>query len=148
MERLLIGRKDKASLPLFGLNKVPIKIDTGAYTSSIHCDHIEKVMDGDNEVLKVEFFSHENIPAPIQIFDTFSEKVVKSSTGQPENRYVIKGDIILFGKKYSTNFSLTERRNMRYPILLGRKLLNRRFVVDSSKTNLSVLNKKTTVFIR
>lgn len=148
MEKILIGRKDKANFPLFDLEGVPVKIDTGAYTSSIHCDHIEKVQDGEGESLRVEFFSWQERPAPIVVFEEFTEKIVKSSTGLPESRYFIKGNIVLFGKKYSTSFSLTERKGMRYPVLLGRKLLNKRFVVDPSKTNLSVLNKKTSVFIR
>jgi hypothetical protein len=37
----------------------------------------------------------------------------------------------------NTEFSLTERRGMRYPILLGRKLLNKRFLIDTSLVNLS-----------
>lgn len=148
MERLVIGRKDHVNLPLFGLKKVPVKVDTGAYTSSIHCDHVDKVMDGGKEVLKVEFFAWDNRPAPIVIFEDFQEKKVKSSSGHEESRYIVKGNIELFGKVIKTPFSLTERQEMRYPILLGRKLLNNRFIVDPSKTNLSALGRKTSVYIR
>ena len=61
MEKIIIGRKDHADLPTFGLKNVPVKIDSGAYSSSIHCDHITLIEDGDESSLKVEFFGTEEI---------------------------------------------------------------------------------------
>ncbi|TXI83801.1 MAG: ATP-dependent zinc protease, partial [Crocinitomicaceae bacterium] len=52
-------------------------------------------------------------------------------------RYFIKCTIELLGRKIKTEFSLTERKGMRYPILLGRKLLNKRFIIDTSLVNVS-----------
>jgi len=148
MEKIIIGRKDHADLPLFGLKHVPVKIDTGAYTSSIHCDHITLIESDGEEFLKVEFFGTETTEAPIVTFETFVTKKVRSSSGQEEFRYFVQGDIILFGKKYNTMFSLSERLNMRYPILLGRKLLKRRFIVDTTKIDLSLNNLKTTIYTK
>jgi hypothetical protein len=148
MEKIIIGRKDHADLPTFGLKNVPVKIDTGAYSSSIHCDHITLIEEGDEKCLKVEFFGTETEEAPIVVFDSFETKKVRSSTGQEEIRYFVKGDIVLFGKKYQTMFSLSERLNMRYPILLGRKLLKNKFIVDSSKIDLSLNKLKTTIYIK
>ena len=148
MERVVIGRKDKADFPLFNLKKVPVKIDTGAYTSSIHCDKIEVIEKNGNEVLEVQFFNWDGVECTSQYFEEFSEKRVRSSTGEMESRFIVIGTIRLFGKTYKTPFSLSKRMKMKYPVLLGRKLLNKKFVVDSSKTNLSVLNKTTTVYIR
>ena len=148
MERVVIGRKDTADLPKFQLVKVPIKIDTGAYTSSIHCDQIDKEMVEGKEVLKVRFFSLTKEEIPEIVFEQFSEKRVRSSTGEMETRFIVVGSIVLFGKTYKTPFSLSKRMKMKYPILIGRKLLNKKFVVDSSKTNLSSLKKNTAVYIR
>lgn len=148
MEKLIIGRKDHADLPIFGLSKVPVKIDTGAYTSSIHCDNIELKRVNDTPILMVEFFANGEEMAPVVHFENFYEKKVRSSIGKEEIRYFVDGNIVLFGKKYKTKFSLTERKRMRYPILLGRKLLNKRFVVDSSKIDLSLNNDRTSLFIR
>ncbi|MFA7274145.1 MAG: RimK/LysX family protein [Crocinitomicaceae bacterium] len=147
MEKLIIGRKDHADLPLFGLVNVPVKIDTGAYSSSIHCDKIDLIEAGGKEFLKVEFFAANGLPATVVTFETFKTKKVRSSSGQEENRYFVYGNIVLFSKKYKALFSLTKRKRMRYPILLGRKLLNKRFIVDPSKIDLSLNNLKSTVFI-
>jgi len=37
-----IGRIDKADFPELNLQNIEVKIDTGAYTSAIHCDYIEE----------------------------------------------------------------------------------------------------------
>ena len=39
----LIGRLDKADFPEYSLANIDIKIDTGAYTSAIHCHNIREV---------------------------------------------------------------------------------------------------------
>jgi hypothetical protein len=54
-----------------------------------------------------------------------------------QERYIIKSKIILFGKAYKAEFSLSDRSHMKNPILLGRKLLNGKFVVDVSEEDLS-----------
>lgn len=129
-KQLIIGRKDVADLPRFGLSGVPVKIDSGAYTSTIHCAKVEE-NDGKLEVIfldkKDDAFTGEKV-----IFDEFSVKKVRSSSGQAQYRYKVKGNILLFGKKYNTEFTLSRRTKMRYPVLLGRKLLNKRFLIDTS----------------
>ena len=148
MEKIVIGRKDFADFPSFGLTKVPVKIDTGAYTSSIHCDYVELVQKEGRTQLEVRFFDQNGVKAPSYFFDNFKEKVVRSSSGDGERRYFIEGEILLFDEKIKTLFSLTRRVRMKNPVLLGRKLLNRNFVVDSSKVYLSKNKKKLTVNIR
>lgn len=129
-QKLIIGRKDVADLPRFGLFGVPVKIDSGAYTSTIHCAKVEE-----NEgKLEVIFLDKKDISftGDKVIFDEYSVKKVRSSSGQAQYRYKVKGNILLFGKKYNTEFTLSRRTKMRYPVLLGRKLLNKRFLIDTS----------------
>ena len=52
----MIGRFDRADFPDLQLNDISIKIDTGAYTSSIHCDNIIEV----DDVLKCTFLDEEH----------------------------------------------------------------------------------------
>ena len=42
-----------------------------------------------------------------------------------------------FGKKYKTVISLTDRSDMKYPMLIGRKFLSERFLVDVSQEYLT-----------
>ena len=55
---------------------------------------------------------------------------VKSSNGAVQERIFIKTTLRLFGREYETELSLTDRKNMKYPMLIGRKFLEGRFVVD------------------
>jgi hypothetical protein len=136
-----IGRIDKLDLPDLGLVKVQAKIDTGAYTSAIHCSkiHVEKDKEG-VEVL-VYTISGKRLGQGMKAkkFKTtdFKLKKIKSSNGQVQERYVVKTKIKIFNKLYKTEFSLSDRSHMKNPILLGRKLLSGRFVVDVAEENLS-----------
>ena len=40
----IIGRLEKVSFPAFQLHNIDAKIDTGAYTSSIHCKKAKEVV--------------------------------------------------------------------------------------------------------
>ena len=139
--KTLIGRRDVANLPDFGLEGVAVKVDSGAYTSSIHVTICQEIEKNGEKKLEVVFLDG-NHPAytgkPIY-FTTYRRKKVKSSTGHDQFRFFIKWSIEILDRKVNTEFSLTERRGMRYPILLGRKLLHKRFLIDSSLVNLSQL---------
>lgn len=131
----VIGRKDKASFPDLGLKNIPIKIDTGAYTSSIHCSNFQVV----DDVLLADFFD-EDFPKqkPKRVsFTDFSTKKVKSSNGIIQHRYQIKSHIKLFGKRYKISLTLADRKKMKNPVLIGRKFLNKKFIVDTDLKDLS-----------
>lgn len=139
VNKRIIGRKDLVSFPAFELVEVPAKIDSGAYSCSMHCELIEIIEFDDTEQLRVVFLEP-GIPGYTGkeiIFNEFKTKTVKSSNGISQERYFVKGTVQLFGESIETVFSLTERTGLRNPVLLGRKLLNRRFLVDTSKTNCS-----------
>ncbi|SMG21459.1 Uncharacterized conserved protein [Marivirga sericea] len=137
----IIGRIDKLDLPELGLSKVQAKIDTGAYTSAIHCSkiHIEKTKEGTGFLVYTISGKRLGQGMKAKKFKTseFKLKRIKSSNGQVQERYVIKTKIKIFNKIYNTEFSLSDRSHMKNPILLGRKLLSGRFVVDVTEENLS-----------
>lgn len=130
-----IGRIDKADFPLLHLIDIEVKIDTGAYTSSIHCKNV-KIVDN---YLKCTFLdeAHPNYHEKEIIFDKYDVRDVKSSNGQMETRYRILTEIILFEQTYPIFLTLSDRLEMRYPVLLGRKFLSKKFNVDINKTNIS-----------
>ena len=63
-------------------------------------------------------------------FEAYSQKKIKNSFGEIEERYIIKTLISIGGKKINTTISLSDRESMRYPVLIGRRLLKGRFLVD------------------
>lgn len=126
---LVIGRKELIEIPLIMNEPFVAKIDSGAYSNSIHCDTILLQFDGSIDIIidKVVLA----LPA-----GSFRYKNVKSSNGQSEKRVTTKLSIIFNNKKYKTTFTFTNRNNMKSKVLLGRKFLAKRFIIDVSKTNL------------
>jgi len=133
--KTIIGRIDKANFPDLNLNDIAIKIDTGAYTSSIHCKDIQE----ENGVLKCRFLDkqHPNYNKKLFVFEEYDTVTVRSSNGLAEKRYGIKSSIKLFGKIYKISLSLSDRKEMRFPVLIGRKFLNNKFVVDPQLKDIS-----------
>lgn len=140
MPKKVIGRIDKADFPTLDLFDIDIKIDTGAYTSSIHCHKVIVI----DDVLICIFYDegHPYYNGKEIKFKEFTTAKVKSSNGLVQNRYKVKTTIVLFGKKYSISLTLSTRDDMKYPILIGRKFLSNKFIVDVTQKDVSY-NKKT-----
>ncbi len=143
-EKLVIGRKDKLDLPALALFDIDAKIDTGAYTGAIHCHNIELIPHPEGEKVKFNLLdpSHEDYNEQQFILPVHRKKRVKSSSGNVENRVFIQTEIKILGSTYMAELSLTDRSDMRYPVLIGRKLLKKRFLVDVDRINVSYRKKK------
>ena len=130
-DKIIIGRRELAALPDFGLEQVKVKVDSGAYTSSIHVTSCFEKADQ----LHVVFLDnkHPGFTGQEMHFKKFRTKKVKSSNGEIQERYFVFGTMIIAGLSIQTEFSLTVRKGMRYPILLGRKILNKYFLIDTSQ---------------
>lgn len=139
MEKKVIGRFDKADFPALDLYDIAVKIDTGAYTSSIHCkDIIEK-----ENTLECTFLDdeHPTYNGKKFVFEDFDVVFVRSSNGIIQKRYQVQSKIKLFGKIFKISLSLSDRQEMRYPVLIGRKFLTKKFIVDTELIDVSY-NKK------
>jgi hypothetical protein len=131
----ILGRSDRVHLPGLGLRNIHVKIDTGAYTSSLHCSRAE-VVNGKLEFVLLDE-EHPEFTGMKFSVDTFTEREIKNSFGVAEKRYVIETSIKIFDEEIMTEFSLSDRDALRFPILLGRKVLRDRFLIDVTKKNLS-----------
>ncbi|MGK6351203.1 ATP-dependent zinc protease family protein [Parapedobacter sp. DT-150] len=133
-----IGWKDVVDLPDLGLRGIPAKIDTGARTSVLHCSLVRLVKRGRKQYVEFrpldERSGHQ---ANTYTFPFHSERKVRNSFGQEENRYIINTFVLLFGELHPIELSLRDRSGMEFPILLGRSFIRKKFLVDVSRTNLS-----------
>ena len=135
----IIGRVDIADFPEINLQDIKIKVDTGAYTSSIHCHDVHEVKSNGEKHIEFELLdpSHPEYENKVYKVKNYNEKAIKSSNGIIEHRYIIKTIIVIFNEKYPIELSLSERSDMKFPILLGRKFLNKQFIVNPSLINVS-----------
>lgn len=139
-----IGRVDQADFPELDLEDIKIKVDTGAFTSSIHSHEIIEVEEGNEKFIEFKLLdpSHPNYSSRTFKTKNYYKKAVKSSFGDVEKRFVVKTTIVVFDEEYPIELSLSERGQMTYPILLGRKFLNNRFIVNPAEKNISYHLKK------
>lgn len=129
----IIGRKELVDFPDLGITGIYAKIDTGAYSNTLHCHDIK--VKGKNLTFKVLDPQHPVFSSKEQSFSDFTRKKIKNSFGEIEERYMIKTKIKIAGRLIKSIISLTDRGKMRYPVLIGRKLLKNKFVVDVSIKN-------------
>lgn len=125
----IVGWRELVSLPDLALSSIPAKIDTGARTSSLHAkvlDDFER--DGEQFVrFAVDWDGerHEGVAIHVDI------RGITSSNGETQSRYVIKTPLIIGETRFRAEISLADRSDMKFPMLIGRSSLRRRFLVDS-----------------
>jgi len=135
IQKIIIGRLEKISLPDFGLKGIEAKIDTGAYNGAIHVSEShEEEIEGEI-VLKFTLLDETHPEYNGKTFSTkdFEKKVVRNSIGGSQTRYLIPTRLVLKNKEFNVKLGLTDRREMRYPVLIGRKIIKKHFVVDAAK---------------
>ncbi len=131
----IVGRKEIISIIDLDLIDLDAKIDTGADSNALHCDHIEITENIVHFTLLDEIhpaYHGKRISLPL-----YKLKKVKSSNGETQLRPSIKVSVEFMGKKYLSVISLANRADMKFPMLIGRRFLKDRFLVDVSKEYLS-----------
>ena len=128
----VLGRVERIDLIDLGINGVPAKIDTGADSSSIWASNIKETNIG----LQCIFFGPGSpyYTGEVVVFPRNYEITrVANSFGQKELRYKLKLRIRVNGRQIRATFTLANRSKKTYPILLGRRLLRSKFIVDVTK---------------
>lgn len=133
--KIVIGAIEACHLPELSIFDLHTRVDTGAKTSSLHVDNIQRLKkDGRTWVV---FDIHPDIynvdtvvscEAPL-----FDVRRIKSSNGKSEERYVIKTLLDLGGQQWPIEITLTDRSDMSYLMLLGREGMGDRVLVDPSQ---------------
>ncbi len=125
---VIIGKAEYIDIPELGVSAVPARIDTGAKTSAIWASRIRQHDDGLSFVL----FAPQSDLYTGEVVTTkdFGQTVVSSSNGEAEVRYVVRLSVHLAGKKIRASFTLADRSRQVYPVLIGRKTLAGKFLVD------------------
>lgn len=130
-----------ASLPTIGTNTlvllakepftIPAKVDTGADGTAVWASNIY-IEDG--EVCFTLFDDSSPYYSGIE-YRTSEFRIVRvtGTTGNSEVRFSVKLAMIIEGKRINVWCSLTDRSKRRYPVLIGRRTLKNRFVVDVAK---------------
>ncbi|NQY98699.1 MAG: 30S ribosomal protein S6--L-glutamate ligase [Henriciella sp.] len=127
-----LGWEEWVDLPDLGLPAIKAKVDTGARTSALHAVAIEPFGPADNPQVR---FLIQPDPQNPNLELTCSARVVDrrdvtSSNGETELRYVIETDVRVGSRTWPIQISLTNRENMAYRMLLGRRAIGEDMIVD------------------
>ena len=128
----ILGWREWIALPDLGLPAIKAKIDTGARTSALHAFLIEPYTESGTEMIR--FLIH-----PLQRNQEFQVEChapihdyreITDSGGHREMRYVIRSKITVADASWSIDLTLTNRDTMRFRMLLGRRAMENRFLVN------------------
>ena len=130
-EKKVVGWKEQVALPDLKIKSVISKIDTGANLATIDADDIKFFTRKDVKYVKFTVKKRNNTvrktSAPLAGF-----KRIRSSNGDVERRPYIKTGILMDGITKNIELTLTDRGPMDYTMLIGRKALGRRWMVNPS----------------
>jgi hypothetical protein len=138
------GWREWVSLPELDVEWVKAKLDTGARSSAIHAFDIQEyAVDGQ---AWVRFSIHpwqrsaeDSVEVTLPVHD---RRVVRSSTGHTQERYVVLMDVRLIDRVVSAEVTLSSRDQMGFRLLIGREALRQGFLVDPSRSYLGGRPKK------
>jgi hypothetical protein len=130
-----IGWQEWVSLPALGLSHIKAKVDTGARTSALHAFSLEPFQDGTQEKIRFDIHPLQNNVTTVVscIADVIDKRFITDSGGHREERYVIKTHIVLAGRSWPIEITLTERDTMLFRMLLGRSAIRKRYIVNPAR---------------
>ncbi len=130
--KIILGSEEWCSFPELGIPAIKARVDSGAKTSALHAINISPfVKEGINWVKFDINPIQNNLKTVIHCEALLIDKrVVKSSSGFREQRYVIQTNITIGGDIWSIEMTLTNRDSMGFRMLLGREAMSGRILVD------------------
>jgi ribosomal protein S6--L-glutamate ligase len=130
--KTIIGSQEWVSLPQLDIPTIKVRVDSGAKTSALHAVNIQPFQRNNDTWVTFDVYPIQNngkkvIHCEALVLD---KRVVKSSTGNRENRYIIQTSLHINGDSWDVELSLTNRDSMGYRMLLGREAMIGRLIVD------------------
>lgn len=123
---------------------VPAKIDTGADSSSVWASHIEVSKEGILSFCLFDKSSPFYTGKPIKRHD-YRVVMVRNSSGHEQIRYRTHISLTIKDRKIKALVTLSNRSNNNYPVLIGRRTISHKFLVDVSKNRPKAHPNKTNI---
>jgi hypothetical protein len=138
-ESTTIGWREYVRLPDLGIGPLIAKVDTGARTAALHAVNVQVTGDidgyGDGRTVQFDAVIDE-ISQSVRrcVLPLHGIKRVKNSSGATEERCVVETEIEIGASRWNVLVTLTDRRDMGVPMLIGRSAIKGRFIVDPGQS--------------
>lgn len=134
--KIIIGSEEWFSFAGLGIPAIKARIDSGAKTSALHAFNIQPFKRGSQPWVSFEVHPlQKNRKATVRCESrVVDRRVVKSSIGIAEKRYVIREPITVNDQSWDIELTLTNRDSMGYRMLLGREAMSGRMLVDPDES--------------
>jgi hypothetical protein len=131
-----IGWREWVGLPELGIARIKAKVDTGARTSALHAFSLQPFMENGKQRIRFDLhpIQHDLDSVVTCVADVVDRRLVTDSGGHTEERYVIMTTLAMAGQSWPIEITLTERETMLFRMLLGRKALRKRFIVNPARS--------------
>lgn len=128
----IIGWKEWIALPELGIPAIKAKIDTGARTSALHISSLEEFQTDGQRMVRFGIHPLQRRKDIEYVCESpvLEQRRVKDSGGHFEKRYVIQTTAKLGAMSWSIDITLTNRDPMLFRMLLGRKAVENRFLIN------------------
>lgn len=138
-ERPIIGWREWLALPELGIEGIKVKVDTGARTSSLHAFDLERETVGGEPWVRFKVHPvQRNAVTTIEVeAPLVDERRVRPSTGKATVRPVIRTLATLGDVSWSISLTLVNRDVMGFRMLLGRRAIRGRCLVDPGRSFLA-----------
>ena len=130
-----IGWSEYIELPDWDIEVLKAKVDTGARTSALHVESLKETTPGWVEFYVVLTTKGTRVRRRVRA-EVVKWAKVRSSTGDYKHRCFVRTTLKMGPILKEIEVSLVSREKMLFRMLLGRKALEKDFVVDVSKRSL------------
>jgi ribosomal protein S6--L-glutamate ligase len=133
--KIVIGSEEWCSFPTLGIPKIKARVDSGAKTSALHAINIAPFRKDEENWVRFDVNPiQKNIKTVLHCeAKLIGKRIVKSSSGYREQRYVVSSEFEIAGHKWPIEITLTNRDSMGFRMLLGREAMFGRMLVDPSQ---------------
>ncbi|WP_432696692.1 ATP-dependent zinc protease family protein [Marinobacterium sp. YM272] len=137
--KLVVGELEPVYLAIPGVI-YEARIDSGAETSSLHATNIERFeRDGERWVrFDIEDPNHEK-PITLERQLSRNVRIIQASADESERRAVVELPFMIGDHRQSAEFTLTDRDQLTYSLLIGRNVLRDVMLVDVGRENVTTL---------
>ncbi len=131
-QKVIVGSEEWCSFPALGIPTIKVRVDSGAKTSAIHAINIAPFVKNEENWVRFDVNPIQNNVRTVIHCESklIGKRVVKSSSGFREMRYVIGAELEIGGQHWQIEITLTNRDSMGFRMLLGREAMSGRVLVD------------------